>query len=93
MVQNKKINIFYVGLKLQVCSLFCSLFQVHSVFRCVVMGANAKRCSRTQNEIIASKRELPVKNNPYSYVTPCYYITLSRCILYIYIEKGDSPFT
>ena len=25
-------NIFYVVLKLQVCSLFCSLFQVHSVF-------------------------------------------------------------
>ena len=25
------------------------------------MGANAKQCSRTQNEIIASKRELPVK--------------------------------
>ena len=27
----------------------------------IVMGANAKRGSRTQNEIIASKRELPVK--------------------------------
>ena len=31
------------------------------MFCCVVMGANARRCSRTQNEIIASKRELPVK--------------------------------
>ena len=35
-------NIFYVVLKLQVCSLFCSLFQVHSVFHCVVMGANTR---------------------------------------------------
>ena len=53
---------FYVGLKLQVCSPFCSLFQAHSAFCCVVMGVNARRCSRTQNEIIiASKRELPVK--------------------------------
>ena len=43
---------FYVGLKLQVCSLFCSLFQAHSVFHYVVMVANARRCSRTQNEII-----------------------------------------
>ena len=36
---------FYVGLKLQVCSLFCSLFQAHSTFCCVVMGvmgANAR---------------------------------------------------
>ena len=56
-MQNK-IN---AGLKLQVCSLFCSLFQAHSAFRCVVMGANARRCLWTQNEIIASKRELPVK--------------------------------
>ena len=31
------------------------------MFYCVVMGANAKQCSRTPNEIIASKRELPVK--------------------------------
>ena len=61
MAQNLKNVYFYVGLKLQVCSLFCSLFQAHSVFHCVVMGANARRCSRMQNEIIASKRELPVK--------------------------------
>ena len=33
---------FYVGLKLQVCSLFCSLFQAHRAFRCVVMGANTR---------------------------------------------------
>ena len=58
-VQNLNIYIF-VGLKLQVCSLFC-LFQVHSAFRCVVMGANARRCSQMQNEIIASKGELPLK--------------------------------
>ena len=40
-------------------------------FRCVVMGANTKRCLRTQNEIISFKRELPVKTlkHPYSYVT------------------------
>ena len=43
------------------CYLFCSLFQAHSVFHYVVMGANVRRCSRTQNEIIASKTELPVK--------------------------------
>ena len=47
MAQNKKNVYFYVGLKLQVCYLFCSLFQVHSAFHCVVMGANAKRCSQT----------------------------------------------
>ena len=29
------------------------------------MGANARRCSRTQNEIIASKQELPVKTLHY----------------------------
>ena len=61
MVQNFKFYILCVGLKLQVCSLFCSLFQAHSTFRCVVMGANARRCSQMQNEIIVSKRELPVK--------------------------------
>ena len=61
MAQNKKNEYFYIGLELQVCSLFCRLFQAHSVFRCVVMGANTKRCSRTHNEIIASKREFPVK--------------------------------
>ena len=31
------------------------------MFRCVVMGANVKLYLQTQNEIIASKRELPVK--------------------------------
>ena len=50
------------------------------------MAANAGRCSRTQNEIIASKTELPVKKYiPCSYVTPCYYITLSR---YVTLRKG-----
>ena len=60
MAQNFNVY-FYVGLKVQVCSLFYSLFQEHSAFRCVVMGANTRRCSRMQNEIIASKRELLVK--------------------------------
>ena len=49
MAQNKKNEYFYVGLKLQVFSLFCRLFQAHSTFHCLVMGANAKRGSRTQN--------------------------------------------
>ena len=40
MDQNLKMYIFYVRLKLQVCSLFCSLFQAHNVFRCIVMGVN-----------------------------------------------------
>ena len=58
------------------------------------MGANAKRGSRTQNEIVASKQELPVKNikHPYSYLTPCYYInvhlTLSRCTCTFTLERG-----
>ena len=90
MVQ-KKNEYFYVGLKLKVCSLFCSLFQAHSTFRCVVMGANARRRLQTQNEIVASKRELPVKH-PYSYVTPCYYITLSRLNCTFSLERGF-PFT
>ena len=74
------------------CSLFCSLFQAHSAFRCVVIGANARRCSRMQNEIVASKRELSVKTlkHPYSYVPPCYYITLSRCTCTFTLRKGIS---
>ena len=89
MAQNKN-EYFYVGLKLQVVSLFCRLLQAHSTFHCLVMGANAKRGSRTQNEIVASKRELPVKNikHPYSYVTPCYYITLSWCTCTFILERG-----
>ena len=73
------------------CSLFSSLFQVHSAFRYVVMGANARRCLQMQNEIIACKTELLVKKIkiPYSYITLCYYITS----FVRYIEKGDSPFT
>ena len=42
MAQKKKYIYFCVRLKLQVCSLFFSLFQAHSTFHCVVMGANAK---------------------------------------------------
>ena len=55
------------------------------------MGANAKRGSQTQNEIVASKRELPVKNikHPYSYLTPCYYIHyIIKVHLYVSIRKG-----
>ena len=60
------------------------------MFHCLVMRANAKRGSRMQNEIVASKRELPVKNikHPYSYVIPCYYITLSRCTCTFQLERG-----
>ena len=60
------------------------------MFRYVVMGANARRCSRTQNKIITSKTELLVKKmkHLYSYVTLCYYITLSRCTLYVTLRKG-----
>ena len=59
MAQNKK---NYILCRAKVTSvLFCNLFQAHSAFHCVVMGANARRCSRTQNEVIVSKRELPVK--------------------------------
>ena len=69
--------------------------KMHSTFRCVVMGANARRCSRTQNEILASKRELPVKNikHPYSYVTPCYYILIITVNLYVSLESFGSTFT
>ena len=35
--------------------------QAHSAFRYVVMGGNARRCLRTQKEIVVSKTELPVK--------------------------------
>ena len=48
----------YFELKLQVYSTFCGLLEVHSVFRYVVIGVNTSRCSRTQDEIIASKTEL-----------------------------------
>ena len=92
-VQNKKCN-FNVGLKLQVRSLFCSLFQAHSVFRYVVMDANTGRCSLMQNEIIASKTELPVKTLNIRILT---YSVLLHYIIEVhfirYIEKGDSPFT
>ena len=56
----------------------------------VVMGDNARRCLRMQNEMIESKTELPVKKIkcPYSYVTPCYYITSSRRTLYVILSKG-----
>ena len=54
------------------------------------MGANAKRGSRTQNEIVASKRELPVKNIKTSVFIPnsvlLHYIIMVH--LYVYIRKG-----
>ena len=69
----------------KVRSLFCNLFQAHSAFRYAVMGANAGRCSRTQNEIIASKTELPVKklnsaflHNSVLLITLSRYITLRK---------------
>ena len=51
----------YIGLKLHVRSLFYHFFQAHSALHCVVMGANARRCSQMQKRIIASRQELPVK--------------------------------
>ena len=53
MAQNKKCMFLR---KAKVTSVFSILFQAHSTFHCVDMGANAKRGSRTQNEIVASKR-------------------------------------
>ena len=70
------------------CLLFCSLFQAHSAFRYVVMGANARRSSQTQNKIIVSKTELPVKKLNSSFL--CNSVLL---ITLCYIEKGDSQFT
>ena len=62
------------GLSYKCAHYFAVCFRhiAHS-FHYVVMGANARPCSWKQNEIIASKTELPVKNSiPYSYVTLCY---------------------
>ena len=64
------------------------------MFYRVVMGANAKRCSRTPNEIIASKRELPVKTlniriHTYLRVTTLHY---HGALVRLHL-KGDSPFT
>ena len=50
------------------------------------MGANARRYSRTQNEIIASKTELPVKKlNSVFLRNSVLLITLS---LYVTLRKG-----
>ena len=56
------------------------------MFCCVVMGANDRQRSRTQNEILASKRELRVKTLNIRIptllrVTTLHYITLTRRIL------------
>ena len=61
------------------------LFQAHSTFHCVVMGANAKRGSRTQNEIVASKRELPVKNIKHPRVTTLHY---QLALVRLTLERG-----
>ena len=56
------------------------------MFYRVVMGANAKRCLRTPNEIIASKRELPVKTlniRIHTYSMLLHYIIMVH--LYVYI--------
>ena len=59
----RKINKCILLCRAKVTSVFTilQLFQAHSALRCVVMGANTRRYSRTQNEIIASKLELSVK--------------------------------
>ena len=62
------------------------------MFRYIVMGANARRCSWTQNDITASKTEPPVEKLNISILTLCYYSTLSRCTLYVTL-RGDSLFT
>ena len=73
------------------------------MLRCVAMGANARQCSRMQYEIIASKRELPVKTlnirilKYYTIVVTLSYVLHYRCALcnlYFYIrEERDSLFT
>ena len=74
-------------------SLFCSLFQAHSTFRCVVMGASVRRCSQTQNEIIVSKTELPVKNLTSVFLRNSVLLHYTIMVYFVcYIEKEDSPF-
>ena len=50
------------------------------------MGANANRGSRTQKEIVASKRELPVKNIKHLRNSLLHYIIMVH--LYVFIRKG-----
>ena len=71
-------------------SLFCCLFQAHSAFSYIVTVANTRRCLRTQNEIILSKTELPVKKLNSAFLRPH---DTDDIITVRYIEKGDSSFT
>ena len=68
------------------CSLFCSLFQVHIAFCYVVMGANARRRSWTQNKIIASKTELAVKKLNSVFLR--YSVILITLLRYVTLRKG-----
>ena len=63
LILKKGFFVFYcIWLKIQVCLLFCRLFQVHSLFvTYVVMGVYTRRCSQTKNKKIVSKTEFPVK--------------------------------
>ena len=60
MAQNKKC-LFLRRAKVTSVLSILQFVSAYSAFRCVIMGANTRRCSRKQNEIIASKRELLVK--------------------------------
>ena len=82
------INAYFYVRRAKVTSVFSilCLFQTHSMFYLVVMGANSKRCSRTPNEIIASKGELPVETlniRILMYSVLLHYIIMVH--LYVYI--------
>ena len=56
------------------------------MFRYIIMGANTRRCSQTQNKIIASKTELPVKKLNFAFLrNSMLLITLSQ---YFTLRKG-----
>ena len=75
-----------MGLKVQLRSLFCSLFQAHSAFRYIVVVDNARQCSRMQKKIIASKTELLVKKLNSAFLCNSeILITISR---YVKLRKG-----
>ena len=66
--------------------LFCSLFQMYRAFCYEVMVVTVRRCSRTQNEIIVSKIELPVKKLNSAFLhNSVLLITLSQ---YVTLRKG-----
>ena len=82
-------QLFYAGLKLQLCFIFCSLFQVYSMSCCLVMDANVTCCLQMQIEIIVSKTELLVKIQIlHSYVTLCYIQHYIIAVYFVhYIDK------